>query len=438
MSSVKSFLLLVVLMGLLSTTIHTPPIAAQGGLGDKAYNEWSLVEARNISEEIEDAVKNALPDYIFDRRAANDQDRVASRIVHTSLAPNGEYILISLQLGDPSNENTGSICLYPLATQIIECHILAERAYFEAEALLRWSPDGRYVLFHTDFSDWRRNSDLWLFDTQTITAENLTPDADPTARWDSPEAIASEVYFDGAFVWQVDSQAFYFWRYIQGDERPLSVYLMHMQIGNTEPTEIAFFEDIQAPVVSYPRQVALSPDEAQMAFVTYETQPINRALWIFDFQTGEAQQIITGRELKTIWNDDLNLFLENVQWLDDQLFIYLDRDSFTIAPEYIRLNPATLEFTTMVELGVQRVEETVDYLNARAVRWGALSADGRVLFYFSANFSEGKLFTLPSSLDGEPHLVGDLAETLLYERHVLYQITSNGRLLVGGMLFQFE
>ena len=431
---IKWSLLAVVLIGLLSTTSYVPLSQAQDGLGAKPYDAWTLSEVRKIDEEIEAAMQNALPEYVFDRHTANEQERTVSRVMHTSLSPNGEFVLVSLQLGDPSEENTGGLCLYTLSNQNINCSLMPTYAYFESESLLRWSPDWRYVVFHTNFVEFQRNSDLWLFDTQSGLTENITPDADPSARWGTPEALTGDVYFDGAVTWQAGSRSFYFWRYILGEERPVSTYLMHYQIGNSAPTEVAFFENITEPNIGYARQFALNDNETQMAFVTYNAQVLDRGLWLYNFASGETQQIISGRELKTHWNDDKNLFFENVQWQGDQLFIYVDRDRFDLAPEYILLDPATVNIKTMIDLGTQRTAETLPYFNRRSVRWSALSDNGAVLLYFS----EGNLFTLPSNLDGEPHLVAEFSTTLLYDQRELYRITENGRLLIDDMLFQFE
>lgn len=426
--------ILFLLVVLVSLSIQLPQTNAQGGdLTGKAYNEWSLVETRHIDVDVATAVQTALPDYIFDRRAAQDAGRVASRIVHTSLAPNGNTILVALQLGDAESENKGGMCFYTIDTQAIACHILVDHAYFESELLLRWSPDGRYVIFYTDFVTRQRNSDLWLFDTETARARNLTPDDNPEARWGSPEALAGNVYFDGAVVWQADSQSFYFWRY-HPVEGGLNTSVMQMNIGDGVASEVVLLADIQQPMVSNPRQVALSADGTQLAFVTYPQPPNQPSLWVLNLSTLDVRELITGRELKTIWNDDKNLLVQNVQWQGENLLVYLDRDSFVFVPEYILLNPDTLALTTMIEIGVQRTNDTLPYFDARAVRWGGLSADGSVLVYFS----EGSLFTMPTTLEGEPHLLGEFAESLLYEPSELYRVTPNGRLLLNGVLFQFE
>lgn len=433
--SMRKLFLLIVLVALISSgLLQSRPSSAQGEIGSKAYNEWRLVEVRDISGEIQDAVQGALPEYIFDRRAASDSGRVASRVVHSSLSPNGEFILVSLQLGDPSPENTGGLCLYIISNQNINCSLMPPFAYFESESLLRWSPDWRYVVFHTNFVEFQRNSDLWLFDSQTGLAENITPDAAPGARWGSEESFSRDVYFDGAVTWQATSRSFYFWRYILGTDRPVSAYLMNYQIGNSAPTEVAYFATITEPIIGYARQVALSPDESQLAFVTYNAQPFDRAVNIYNLADQTTQQLITGRELRVTWNDDKNLFIENVQWQGEELFMYMDRDNFTFVPEYIRLNPATGDIQTMVEVGLERSADTIPYFNQYSVRWSAISANQDVLLYFS----EGNLFTLPTSLEGEPHLLGEFTDTLLYEPRELYQITENGRLLIGGFLFQFE
>lgn len=210
---------------------------------------------------------------------------------------------------------------------------------------------------------------------------------------------------------------------------------MHMAVDDEMPTEITYLGDLRDMTLGYHRQISFADDESQIVLLPYPSRADDQAIWLLDLATLEQTQIMDVVALKFVVGIEDPLWLASIQWQAGNLLMLTWGNDNSLSPQYISLNPATLELRTMIEIGTARNADTNDDIDKRKVGWNAISADGSVLIYYGAN---GHLYSLPTSLEGEPFLLGEFEGVAGINPDEAYHIAPNGRLLWGMTLLQFE
>lgn len=177
------------------------------------------------------------------------------------------------------------VCLYSITGEKGDCAGLADDVGIDLDSV-RWSPDGTKLAFSENFIITFRDSDIWVYDTETNTITDLTPTAN---RGGSLLSAKPDMVFTVDMIpqWASDSQSIYFVRYQfnkLGDAYP---HFYKIGLKDTEPQEVGTIESY-FPLSVY--GFALSPDDSKIAYLrdTQNTQK-NDGTWFFDLATKESK-----------------------------------------------------------------------------------------------------------------------------------------------------
>ncbi len=146
------------------------------------------------------------------------------------LAPNGEYFA---WFGPVDND--AGICIYTIAGENTGCVPFSEN--YDSSSV-RWSPDSTKLVFAQDFLRMFIDSDIWMFDVETLSVTNITDDGlEDTNFLTGKEDDPASPPIDLVPMWGADSQSVYFLRYLVDDEadrnRP-DLYRLDLAMGEME------------------------------------------------------------------------------------------------------------------------------------------------------------------------------------------------------------
>src|SRR5689334_15173498 len=178
------------------------------------------------------------------------------------------------------------ICIYSIAGEKGDCVTLDKDINMDIETV-RWSPDGTKLAFSEDFIMTFRDSDIWLYDTETNTLTDVTPMPNREIKLltnNDPNLIYT---VDLIPQWTSDSQSIYFIRYTfnkLGDAYP---HLYKVGVKDQKAEEITAV-DSYFPLSIY--GFALSPDDSQIAYLrdTQNSQEKD-GTWYLDLKTKESK-----------------------------------------------------------------------------------------------------------------------------------------------------
>ncbi|MBE2193899.1 MAG: PD40 domain-containing protein [Anaerolinea sp.] len=176
-----------------------------------------------------------------------------------SLSPDGSQFMYY----ERGSENT--LCFYTLDNVQQKCAAWLSREEPrnpEASSFV-WSPDSKYVVFHTDLLRTLQDSDIWIVEASTGTLTNLTDDGFTGSLMRTKDNF----WFDYAGVWSPDGAHIYFLRNAIKEGRPDGgVMLYRVPAGGGEATKVLDVTIPLVPVEAFSTlRLALSPDGKKIA-----------------------------------------------------------------------------------------------------------------------------------------------------------------------------
>lgn len=176
-----------------------------------------------------------------------------------ALSPDGSQFMYY----ERGSENT--LCFYTLANVEQKCAAWLSREEPrnpEASSFV-WSPDSKYVVFHTDLLRTLQDSDIWIVEASTGTLTNLTDDG----YTGSLMRTKDNFWFDYAGVWSPDGAHVYFLRNAIKEGRPDGgVMLYRVPVSGGEATKVFDVTIPLVPVEAFSSlRLALSPDGKKIA-----------------------------------------------------------------------------------------------------------------------------------------------------------------------------
>ena len=177
--------------------------------------------------------------------------------------------------------NRDELCLYSLSGEKGNCVTLDSHSNMDLETV-RWSPDSKKLAFSEDFLISFRDSDIWLYDTETNTVKDMTPA--PNRELNFIANNKSTVIFTVDLVpqWSPDSQFIYFIRYTFN--RPATARAKFFKVSITDGTT----EEVAAVKTNFAISTyafALSPDGSQIAHNVYSLDSSKDSTWYLDLTT---------------------------------------------------------------------------------------------------------------------------------------------------------
>ncbi len=208
---------------------------------------------------------------------------------------------------------------------------------------LKWSPDNSMIALTENWTQSFRESDLWLFDVNTLTFTNSTDDAASGSalmldQQDTP------YFLDATPIWSPVAGDLYFFRY-ERDGRTYSTALYRLPrlggnfagiiqgesgLAQGEPELVTELRDLP-PLSVYDGNTfnleggaAISPDGTTLAFLSRPAQAERSALWLVDLQTGAvttplAYANIQGAGLPAWF--ELPMLFSGISWIDDNALL---------------------------------------------------------------------------------------------------------------------
>ncbi len=177
------------------------------------------------------------------------------------------------------------LCLYSIDGEKGNCVTLAKDIHMDLETV-RWSPDGTKLAFSEDFLITLRDSDIWLYDTETNTVTDMTPTANREMRLLSNDDPNLKFTVDMIPQWSSDSQSIYFIRFVfnkLGDAEPnfYKVNVENNTIEEVSPSGTHFAFSVYG--------FALSPDDSKIAYNLDTRGNEKDGNWFLDLATKEAK-----------------------------------------------------------------------------------------------------------------------------------------------------
>ena len=177
------------------------------------------------------------------------------------------------------------LCLYSLEGVKGDCVTLEKDIRMDLDTV-RWSPDGTKLAFSEDFFITFRDSDIWVYDTETNTITDMTPAPNRELKPISNDDPNVKFTVDIIPQWSSDSQSIYFIRYYfsQLGEAEPNFYKINVKDSTAEevsPSGTHFAFSIYG--------FALSPDDSQIAYNLDTRGSEKDGNWFLDLTTKEAK-----------------------------------------------------------------------------------------------------------------------------------------------------
>ena len=251
--------------------------------------------------------------------------------------------------------DAAAICIYQFADETQRC-IEQEDGRLTN---LYWSPDSTHLAAHETLV-FRYDLDVWMIDLEDETLTDLTDD-------NVVDADEEAALWDETFAWDGDSLIFV--RY-ERDEEIVSLQRINADgSGLTQIADISTMHEERFHI----RDIALSPDGAQLALISFENRPESNQLWIVDLASGEFTRLARQEDITTHgapdWYIDSGItggdMLMWVEWTADGSALIVGTDN----PLYIT---KSLINTFKVDVETTTVEPFLD--------WTAVE-DDRAIYY---------------------------------------------------------
>lgn len=177
------------------------------------------------------------------------------------------------------------LCLYSLSGEKGNCVTLDLHTKMDFETV-RWSPDSKKLAFSEDFLITFRDSDIWVYDTETNSVKDMTPA--PNRELNFISNTDSTVIFTVDLVpqWSADSQFIYFIRYTFNKPATARAKFFKVSIADGTIEEVAPAKTNFA-ISTY--AFALSPDGSQLAYNLDTRGTEQDGTWYLDLATKEAK-----------------------------------------------------------------------------------------------------------------------------------------------------
>ncbi len=177
------------------------------------------------------------------------------------------------------------LCLYSIEGEKGDCIRLDKDVHMDLDTV-RWSPDGTKLAFSEDFLLSFRDSDIWVYDTETNTIKDMTPAPNRELKMISNDDPNVQFTVDMIPQWSSDGQSIYFIRYVfnkLGDAEPdfYKVNIADNAIEEVSPSGTHFAFSIYG--------FALSPDDSKIAYNLDTRGNEKDGNWFLDLTTKEAK-----------------------------------------------------------------------------------------------------------------------------------------------------
>jgi hypothetical protein len=375
-----------------------------------------------------------------------------------ALAPNGTMVAYSTQI-DNGDERVRSLCIYIFTEETANCTAFPTKSEIWRADRLVWSPDSRKIAMTEDLFQRLDEPDIWMFDLDTQTFDNLTDDGTTESLEDGIGGTVD--YFP---VWHPLSGDLYFLRSEGSSERANSI--QRIPAGSSDAELFITLADyfVESSVTSPP---AISPDGTNMAIglKNMGSSDDRGGLYLIDLNTGNIEESIQLSEIPTgtyadldgqVQEDFWNLNPLSIAWIDNESLLIMRADFMSEdipAAPYAVINLVShtalplidLSDFTAFDLFSQNDELGISYF-AYFPLFVLLSSDKRTVYYESnASFSDNQLLlALPTSPNGNnepvPIIQANLPDTIGMPRYeFITHVSDDGRfgLYKGYYLIEF-
>lgn len=287
---------------------------------------------------------------------SSDFDRV-------EMSPDGEHIAwANLEQG---------LCIYSFGDDDFNCnHIPWDDTYASSVGNLRlmyldWSPDNRYLTFaEYPFAGATSDSDIWIFDTETLSFTNVTEDHKIVSLLDP------DVDIDYVPTWSPASNEIFFFRtsFNQDFAETRVLFnapeLWRVSTASAQPELVYTFDSSFDPRVF---AASISPDGTQFAIFAAQYREdghIETGLWTLNLVEGRLDQVATQSDFADVdlgWQQIWIPFsVDSLQWLTNPDALVLGTYS-SIQQANVSDMPPYIQNFHYVDLVSQEVFPLIDY-----------------------------------------------------------------------------
>ena len=187
-----------------------------------------------------------------------------------TVSPDGTRIAWFNETGT-GKERNGRICLFAFENAAKQCYSFPAGKFFGYPYQLRWSPDGKHVLFTENPFQLGNDSDIWVMNVADGAFADLTDDG-VIGDW-RYKAGAPQALVDYLPMWSPTDGQIYFWRAVPLGYPKYQLGLYSIAPTGGEPTELSDLTTVvpnQIPTFNYQQfyldgTSALSPDGTKIA-----------------------------------------------------------------------------------------------------------------------------------------------------------------------------
>ncbi|MBA3871304.1 MAG: hypothetical protein H0X30_19340 [Anaerolineae bacterium] len=177
------------------------------------------------------------------------------------------------------------LCIYSIAGEKGECVTLDDDVHMDLETV-RWSPDSTKLAFSENFLQLLRDSDIWLYDTETNTLKDITPAANRQMKLMSDPDPNVIYTVDLLPQWSSDSQSIIFIRYVFNQLKDAHAVFHKVHVKDSTIEEIAS-ADTHFALSTY--GLALSPDDTTIAYNLDTRGSEKDGTWFLDVAQQKAK-----------------------------------------------------------------------------------------------------------------------------------------------------
>lgn len=244
-----------------------------------------------------------------------------------SLAADGQRLVLWL-LEHAEASDIVWVCVVNINTHAPTCNPTPERFTPLASGLMVWSPDGRYLAFHTDWAVFQQDTDLHVVDVESATLLNLTGLPTEERRINDVRQGAF-VLIDYAPFWSPDGAYLYFLRLQPQASEEGEGYewgrltLMRVQVSDWAYEAVMTLPEAIDPLrLIAANQISASPDGSQLAILLNRmpTYDGTTDLWRLNLKTQTAELWVPQADLVSALPPFVNMaqtavYAHDVQWV---------------------------------------------------------------------------------------------------------------------------